>query len=101
MLGFGALGESALCEIPGEFSARFDLDRRESGQSVIEIASFIDRALIERLRQFPDDLRRIDRRRFEEVLAELFAGFSCSLKETVGSWSSATLRQSRDGSPCT
>ena len=49
---------------------------------------FVDRALIERLKQFPDELRLIDRRKFEEVVAEIFDGFGYEVELT---------KQTRDG----
>jgi restriction endonuclease Mrr len=82
MLGSRPLGTAPLGALPDDFSARFELERKEDGKSIIEIASFVDRDLIERLRQFPDDLRIIDRRRFEELIAELFAGFGYEVEPT-------------------
>ena len=42
----------------------------------------MDSALIERLGQSPNDLRTHDRRKFEEVVAELFAGFGYDVELT-------------------
>ena len=55
--------------------ASFDLERKEAGLPIIDTASLFERALIERLQQFPDDLRIIDRHKFERLVAELFSGF--------------------------
>ncbi len=60
---------------PTLLSASFDLERKEAVQSIIETASLFERVLIERLQQFPDDLRIIDRHKFERLIAELFSGF--------------------------
>ena len=51
-------------------------------QSLIQVVSFVDRALIERLRKHPDDLRTINRRVFEELVAELFNGFGYEVELT-------------------
>jgi HJR/Mrr/RecB family endonuclease len=68
--------------MPDEFSARFEVEKNDHGQSIIEVASFVDRALVERFQQYPDDLRVIDRRRFEELIAELFLGFGYEVELT-------------------
>lgn len=65
-----------------DFSARFELNDQDGSESIIQIASLVDRALIERLQQYPDDLRLIDRRRFEQLIAELFAGFGYEVELT-------------------
>jgi restriction endonuclease Mrr len=69
------LGTEILGGLPDEFEVTFDLSPPDAGQSIIQVASFVDRALIERFAKYPDDVRLIDRRRFEELVAELFAGF--------------------------
>jgi HJR/Mrr/RecB family endonuclease len=82
VLGFGPIGSAPIGALPDEFSASFELERKENGQTIVAIASFVDRALLERLREFPDDLRVIDRRRFEELVAELFSGFGYEVELT-------------------
>lgn len=86
MLGHGALGELALGEVPSPVT--FEVGQQFEGQSLIQIVPFVDRALIERLRQCPDELRLIDRRKFEEVVAEIFDGFGYEVELT---------KQTRDG----
>ncbi len=54
----------------------------EVQEPTIKVASFFERALIARLQQFPDDLRFMDRRRFEELVAELFVGFGYEVELT-------------------
>jgi hypothetical protein len=88
MLGFGPLGASALGEGPRDLSASFDLERNFEGKSLIQVVPFVDRALIERLKQYPNELRLIDRRKFEEVVAEIFDGFGYEVELT---------KQTRDG----
>jgi len=60
---------------PRVFEAAFDIERQISGKSIVETTSFFDRLLIEQLHRFPEDLRTMNRRRFEELIAELFVGF--------------------------
>jgi restriction endonuclease Mrr len=82
MLGFGPISSAPVSALPDDFSATFELQSRQHGDSIIQIASFVDRALIERLQQYPEDLRIIDRRRFEQLIAELFAGFGYEVELT-------------------
>jgi hypothetical protein len=60
----------------------FDIEATTGGEPLVKVASYVDRALIERLHQHPDDLRTIDRRRFEELVAELFVGFGYEVELT-------------------
>lgn len=82
MLGFGAISSSAIGTLSDEFTANFDVLRNIDRHSIIEVASFVDRALIEQLQRYPDDLRVINRRRFEELVAELFNGFGYEVELT-------------------
>jgi hypothetical protein len=65
-----------------DFHATFNVDRVDTAPSIIEVASFVDRDLIEQLRKYPDNLRTIDRRLFEELVAELFCGFGYEVELT-------------------
>jgi restriction system protein len=82
MLGFGPIGSFPIGGLPDDFSANFDVSRVDDRHSVIEVVSFVDRALIEQLQRYPDDLRLINRRRFEELIAELFSGFGYEVELT-------------------
>jgi restriction system protein len=82
MLGFGAIGEAAISAVPDEIGIVFNVDNNSDNKSIIEIASIVDCALIERLRQYPEDLRIINRRKFEEIIAELFSGFGYEVELT-------------------
>lgn len=68
--------------VRGNLTATFDLEKKENGHSIIEVVSYFDRALIEKLQRFPDDLRVIDRRKFEELIAELWVGFGYEVELT-------------------
>jgi len=89
MLGFGPLGSYPLGGgLLDDFFVNFDVDRDDDGHSIVEVVSYVDRALIEQLQRYPDDLRLINRRRFEELIAELFYGFGYEVELT---------QQTRDG----
>lgn len=66
----------------------FDIDRPIAGSTILVVSEFVGKALIEHFHQHPQDLRRIDRRRFEELVAELFHGFGYDVELTS---------QTRDG----
>jgi restriction system protein len=73
-IGSAPIGGSPILE--------FDLEMASEGQPLIKIVAFVDRALIERLRECPDELRYVDRRKFEEVVAEVFDGFGYEVELT-------------------
>lgn len=81
-LGASPLGTTPLGTSVPLFRAEFDVEAQVEGQSAIQIASFVDRALIEQLRKYPDDLRTINRRLFEELVAELFVSFGYEVELT-------------------
>lgn len=87
MLGHGPLGSAPLGGLP---LARFDTEQpvRPGESPIIQVASLFERTLIERLHQAPGDLRTMDRRRFEELIAELWRGFGYDVELTM---------QTRDG----
>lgn len=80
-LGTSPLGTTPLGVDP-IFSASFDTNATIAGPSIIEIASFVDREFIEHLKRYPNDLRNIDRRQFERLIAELFVGFGYEVELT-------------------
>lgn len=82
MLSFGPISSAPVGALPDDFSAKFDLHEEDGSNSIIQIATFFDRALIERLQQYPEDLRSIDRRFFEQLVAELFSGFGYEVELT-------------------
>jgi restriction system protein len=65
-----------------DFKTDFDLHPPAGQKPIIEIASFVEQILIERLHRYPHELQTIDRRRFEELVAELFAGFGYEVELT-------------------
>ena len=73
---------------PYDFQAQIDIEDTAASTSIIEVVSYVDRAMIQRLHDRPNDLREIDRRVFEELVAELFNGFGYQVELT---------RQTKDG----
>jgi HJR/Mrr/RecB family endonuclease len=72
----------------GEFEAAFDIEEPVQGESPLVVASRLNHALIARLHCDEHALRTLDRRFFEELVAELFQGFGYDVELT---------QQTRDG----
>ena len=62
----------------------FDLDLapKHGAQPILSIVSFVDERLIAELYRDPEQLKTIDRRRFEEVVAQVFHGFGYDVELT-------------------
>jgi restriction system protein len=80
--GEGPFGSMPFGGVPEGIEAAFDVDRRVGGQTIITVTSFVDQALLKFWLQNPQDLRLIDRRKFEELVAELFNGFGYEVELT-------------------
>ena len=63
--------------------ARFDIDRLNRSGAIIDVTSAIDRKLVQHFADHPAELKTVDRRRFEELVAELFAGFGYAVELTA------------------
>jgi hypothetical protein len=61
---------------------KFDIDRIHRGQTILEVTNGVGRAVIERLSKHPEELRTLDRRLFEEFVAEIFHGFGYEVELT-------------------
>ncbi len=66
----------------GQDLATFDIDTSLRQGSIIQISNDVYRQMIEYYSQHPDELRRVDRRRFEKLVAELFDGFGFEVELT-------------------
>ena len=66
----------------------FDLSVPYEGKTIIDVARFIDNKLIAHFLKNPDELKTMNRRLFEELVAELFHGFGYEVELT---------KQTRDG----
>jgi restriction system protein len=82
VLGAGPIGAGPIAAMPFLPRVDFRIEEPVAGESIIKVASFVDRALIERLQKYPDDLRLMNRRLFEELIAELFSGFGYQVELT-------------------
>lgn len=81
MLGMYPLG-SAPIGAASDFNQQFDLSNRPDQSSIIQTASFFEIALIQNLQKYPELLKTINRRKFEELIAELFDGFGYEVELT-------------------
>jgi hypothetical protein len=80
-LGFATL--LSAMDIPSQpLIVKFDIDRLHRGQTVLEVTNGVGRALVERLSKNPEELRTLDRRLFEELVAEIFHGFGYEVELT-------------------
>jgi predicted Mrr-cat superfamily restriction endonuclease len=86
MLGFGAISESPISAIPDEI--RFEVDRPHAGSTILTVSALFGDALIRYFQQNPEELKKMPRRKFEELVAELFNGFGYEVELT---------KQTRDG----
>lgn len=88
VIGGGPIGSFPIGGLPEDFKVRFDVSEPVSGNSIIQVASLVGEGLIKHWHDNPDGLRLIDRRMFEELVAELFSGFGYEVELT---------RRTRDG----
>jgi hypothetical protein len=72
---------------PG-IEAQFDIERKIDGKTIIECSGLIGQKFAEFFHKYPDELKIMDRRKFEELVAELFGGFGYDVELT---------KQTRDG----
>ena len=87
--GFGPLGTPRpISDLPGdelhdpELQAAFNLDPVSNEKPIIQVVSFVEQRLIEELHKHPDLFKDMDRRRLEEIVAELFDGFGYAVELT-------------------
>lgn len=84
-LGAAPLGGGGWTPIP---ETKFKLEKPEKGQSIVVVSDLVGNKLIEYYHQKPEELKSINRRKFEELVAELFHGFGFDVELT---------QQTRDG----
>jgi len=81
--GEGAFGEFAFGESPPIPRTQFDIEKnQQSGSSIIVITELFGSKLIEYFKRHPDELKTMDRRKFEELIAELFDSFGYEVQLT-------------------
>lgn len=66
----------------GESIVSFDVGRVRDDSTIIGVSSFLSDRLVEHFRRYPEELKRIDRRKFEELVAELFDAFGYNVELT-------------------
>jgi restriction endonuclease Mrr len=66
----------------------FDLDIIHDGRTIIEVSKAVDDRILEHFRKNPDELRTMDHRLFEKLVAEIYHGFGYEVELT---------QQTRDG----
>lgn len=71
-----------------EIEAQFDIERDIDGKTIIECSGLVGQQFVEFFHKYPQELKLINRRRFEELVAELFGGFGYEIELT---------KQTRDG----
>ncbi|MCX6122978.1 MAG: restriction endonuclease [Ignavibacteriales bacterium] len=71
-----------------EIEAVFKLDDKFAGKSIIEYSNIVDEKLIDYFSAHPQELKTMNRRGFEDLVAELFHGFGYDVELT---------KQTRDG----
>lgn len=85
-LGSSSLGGACPREIQ---QTKFDIEKEvDNGQSIIVVSDLFGSKLIEYFRKNPTELKLMNRRKFEELVAELFQGFGYKVELT---------QQTRDG----
>ena len=82
MLGFGAISEGPISDLPDAFAVALPPLVPEQRESLIQVVSFLDSTLIDHYRSNPLELQLMNRRRFEELVAELFSGFGYAVELT-------------------
>jgi len=83
VLGFEPIGSSPIgAEGSDPLVQSFDVEGLIDGQSTIKTISLFELALIRELHKDPALLKSINRRRFEELVAELFSGFGYEVELT-------------------
>jgi HJR/Mrr/RecB family endonuclease len=68
--------------------ARFPIDTTYDRTTIITVSDLVGRRLVEHFLKHPEKMKTMDRRRFEELIAEVFAGFGYQVELT---------KQTRDG----
>lgn len=68
--------------------ATFELDTVDRDRSIIEVTGLVGAKLVEHFARHPKELKSMNRRKFEELIAEVFSGFGYDVQLT---------QQTRDG----
>ena len=71
-----------------ESLAQFPIDEAYNRTTIITVSDLVERRLVDYFTRHPEEMKSMDRRRFEELIAELFNGFGYEVELT---------QQTRDG----
>ena len=85
--GLQALLQSIL-HSPGELLVQFPIDKTYERTTIITVSDLVGRRLVEHFTRHPEEMKSMDRRKFEELVAELFDAFGYNVELT---------QQTRDG----
>lgn len=66
----------------------FQINKSIDGRNIIEVSELVGKVLIQHFIKNPDELKLVNRRKFEEIVAEIFLGFGYEVELT---------RATRDG----
>jgi HJR/Mrr/RecB family endonuclease/DNA-directed RNA polymerase subunit RPC12/RpoP len=83
-----SVGLDAIIVAKPNIEAQFDIEQIIDGRTIIECSGLVGQKAIEFYKKYPEELKLIDRRKFEELVAELFDGFGYEVELT---------KQTRDG----
>lgn len=71
-----------------DFEVEFDTDQTFNGKTIVECSGMVGKNLVQFFNKYPQELKVLNRRQFEELIAELFHGFGYEIDLT---------KQTRDG----
>lgn len=83
-----SVGLDAIIVAKPNFEAQFDIEKEIDGRTIIECSGLVGQKAIEFFQRYPEQLKVMDRRKFEALVAELFDGFGYEVELT---------KQTRDG----
>ena len=71
-----------------DFEVVFDTDQNFNGRTIVECSGMVGKSLVQFFNKYPQELKVLNRRKFEVLIAELFYGFGYEVELT---------KQTRDG----
>ena len=83
-----SVGLDAILVAKPEIEAHFDLERKIDGKTIVECSGLVGQEFVKFFHKYPEELKIMGRRRFEELIAEIFGGFGYEVELT---------KQTRDG----
>lgn len=65
-----------------DLESHFDISELVGGTTIVACSGIISQKIIDHFHKYPEELKVLDRRRFEELVAELFDGFGYEVELT-------------------